>query len=369
MSANVSLSETFDQGRVKTNELLIITQTDGSSNFIKLTNTTNSTSNTTGSIISTGGIGISKSMVIGENLNVHGNIHANGNISADGSMTFGSADTDSITLSADINSHIIPNTNGSFDIGNSTQYWSNGFFESVKLTAAADLGMTALEIDANDADQAALTIDGEQTTVAVMRIDADALTTNSAAVFDDNSPSTSARGSVQIIQDNPAALAATALKIQSDGGITGMQIDKNYTDVSAATVTGLHVDFDRTVPSSGTAAFTDIGIDLDVTSAGNGVSTTTGMDIDVVGATSGTHTVVGLDVTVGSADTNYVAKFSGGGIMIKEQANADTDIAAYGQLWVKSDTPNTLQFTDDTGVDQAVASIGRSIALSLVFNG
>jgi hypothetical protein len=123
------------------------------------------------------------------------------------------------------------------------------------------------------------------------------------------------------------------------------------------------------VPSSGTAAFTDIGIDLDVTSAGNGVSTTTGMDIDVVGATSGTHTVVGLDVTVGSADTNYVAKFSGGGIMIKEQANADTDIAAYGQLWVKSDTPNTLQFTDDTGVDQAVASIGRSIALSLVFNG
>ena len=62
------------------------------------------------------------------------------------------------------------------------------------------------------------------------------------------------------MQDNPAALAATALKIQSDGGITGMQIDKNYTDVSAATVTGLHVDFDRTVPGSGTAAFTDIGI-------------------------------------------------------------------------------------------------------------
>ena len=59
MSANVSLSETFDQWRVKTNELLVITQTDGSSDFIKLTNTTNSTSNTTGSIISTGGIGIS----------------------------------------------------------------------------------------------------------------------------------------------------------------------------------------------------------------------------------------------------------------------------------------------------------------------
>ena len=367
MSANVSLSETFDQWRVKTNELLVMTQTDGSDNFVKLTNTTNSTSNTTGSIISTGGIGISKSMVIGENLNVHGNIHANGNITSDGSITLGDAGTDNIVFTADINSSIIPNTNGAFDIGNSTQYWSNGFFESVKLSAASDLGMTALEIDANDADQAALTIDGEQTTVAVMRIDADALTTNSAAVFDDNSADSSARASVQIVQDNAAALAATALKIQSDGGITGMQIDKNYTDVSAATVTGLHVDFDRTVPGSGTAAFTDIGIDLDVTSAGLGVTTTTGLDIDVVGATSGTHTAVGLDVTVGSADVNYAAKFSGGGIMIKEQANADTDIAAYGQLWVKSTTPNTLQFTDDAGTDQALASIGKSVALSIVF--
>jgi len=369
MSANVALSDTFDQWRVKNNELLVITQTDGSDNFIKLTNTTNSTSNTTGSIISTGGIGISKSMVIGENLNVHGNIHANGAISADGSITLGDAATDNIVFSADINSHIIPNTNGAYDIGNSTQYWSNGFFESIKLTAASDLGMTTLEIDSNDADQAALTIDGEQTTVAVMRIDADVLTTNSVAVFSDNSANNSSRDTVQILQDNADAIAATALYVQSDGGITGMQIDKNYTDVAAATVTGLHVDFDRTVPGSGTAAFTDVGIDLDVTAAGLGVTTTTGLDIDVVGATSGTHTAVGLDVTVGSADVNYAAKFSGGGILIKEQANADTDIAAYGQLWVQSDTPNALVFTDDTGVDQPLASIGKSVALSIVFGG
>ena len=374
MSANVALSDTFDQWRVKNNELLVITQTDGSDNFIKLTNTTNSTSNTTGSIISTGGLGITKSAVIGGNLNVHGNIHANGAISSDGSITLGDAGTDNIVFNADVNSSIIPNTNGAYDIGNSTQYWSNGFFESVKLTAASDLGMTALVIDANDADAAAFTIDGEQTTVAVMRIDADALTTNSAAVFDDDSPSTSARGSVQIIQDNPAAVAATALKIQSDGGVTGMLLDKNYTDVGAATVTGLYIDFDRPVPSSGTAAYTDIGINLDVTSAGLGTTTTTGLDIDVVGATSGTHTAVGLDVTVGSADVNYAAKFSGGGIMIQEQADADTDIAAYGQLWVNTATPNELYFTNDAGTDTqltdstGVNSKSHAIAVALVFN-
>ena len=316
MSANVALSDTFDQWRVKNNELIVMTQTDGSDNFIKLTNTTNSTSNTTGSIISTGGLGITKSAVIGGNLNVHGNIHANGAISADGSITLGDADTDNIVFNADINSSLIPNTNGSFDIGNTTQYWSNGFFESVKLTAASDLGMTALVIDANDEDQAAFTIDGEQTTIAVMRIDADVLTTNSAAVFSDDSTSTSSRDSVQVLQDNSAALAATALYVQSDGGITGMKLDKNYTHDSAATVTGLYVDFDRTVPSSGTDAFTDIGIDLDVTAAGLGVTTTTGLDIDVVGAVSGTHTAIGLDVTVGSADTNIAARFTGGEVAL-----------------------------------------------------
>jgi hypothetical protein len=322
MSANVSLSETFDQWRVKTNELLVITQTDGSDNFIKLTNTTNSTSNTTGSIITTGGVGISKSVVVGENLNVHGNIHANGTISADGSITLGDADTDNIVLNADINSNLIPNTNGSFDIGNTTQYWSNGFFESVKLTAADGLGMTALEINADDADAAALTIDGEQTTIAVMRIDADALTTNSAAIFDDNSASVSARDSVQVLQANTSAIAATALYVQSDGGITGMQLDKNFTGVTAATVTGLHVDFDRTVPGSGTAAFTDIGINLDVTTAGLGVTTTTGLDIDVVGATSGTHTATGINIAVSSADTNYALITAGGNVGISTAAPA-----------------------------------------------
>ena len=336
MSANVSLSDTFDQWRVKNNELIVMTQTTGSSNFIKLTNTTNSTSNTTGSIISTGGIGISKSMVIGENLNVHGNIHANGAISSDGSITLGDAGTDNIVFTADINSSIIPNTNGAYDIGNSTQYWSNGFFESIKLTQSSTLGMTALEINADDADAAAFTIDGEQTTVAVMRIDADVLTTNSVAVFDDDSASTSARASVQIVQDNAAALAATALKIQSDGGITGMQVDKNFTDVSAATVTGLHVDFDRTVPGSGTAAFTDIGIDLDVNAAGLGVTTTTGLDIDVVGATSGTHTAVGLDVVVGSADTNIAAKFSGGEVVLLTTAKLSFHDVAGGENIVAS---------------------------------
>jgi hypothetical protein len=396
MSANVALSDTFDQWRVKTNELIVMTQTDGSDNFISLTDTTNSTSNTTGSIITTGGIGISKSMVIGENLNVHGNIHANGAITADGSITFGSDSTDNVVFNADINSNIIPNTNGAYDVGNSTQYWSNGFFESIKLTAAAGLGMTALEINADDATSAAFSIDGEQTTTAVMRIDADVLTTNSVAVFSDNSANNSSRDTVQILQDNADAIAATALKVQSDGGITGMKLDKNYTDVSAATVTGLYVDFDRTA-ASGTANFTDIGIDLDLNAAGGGVTTSTGLDIDVVGAAGGTSTTIGLDVYVGSADTNIAARFTGGEVALLTTtklsfhdvgggeniyATGDGNLAINAGTALTITTPNVNIASHDgsdglklagTLVTKGAAHINtttnKSLALAFVFNG
>jgi hypothetical protein len=43
-------------------------------------------------------------------------------------------------------------------------------------------------------------------------------------------------------------------------------------------------------------------------------------------------------------------------VYIKERAAAGADIAAYGQLWVKDDTPNTLWFTDDGGTDYSLGT-------------
>jgi len=47
-----------------------------------------------------------------------------------------------------------------------------------------------------------------------------------------------------------------------------------------------------------------------------------------------------------------------GSITLKEAANASSDTAAYGQLWVKSDAPCNLYFTDDTGQDVAITANG-----------
>lgn len=45
---------------------------------------------------------------------------------------------------------------------------------------------------------------------------------------------------------------------------------------------------------------------------------------------------------------------SNGQLSLREQASAGADTAAFGQLWVKSDTPNILMFTDDAGTDFTV---------------
>ena len=53
----------------------------------------------------------------------------------------------------------------------------------------------------------------------------------------------------------------------------------------------------------------------------------------------------------GSVDISTTGKATTGPIYSIEQAAADADIAAQGQIWVKNTTPNELWFTDDAGTD------------------
>ena len=44
-----------------------------------------------------------------------------------------------------------------------------------------------------------------------------------------------------------------------------------------------------------------------------------------------------------------------GTLSLKEQADAESDTAGEGQIWVNTATPNQLYFTDDAGYDQKVS--------------
>ena len=75
----------------------------------------------------------------------------------------------------------------------------------------------------------------------------------------------------------------------------------------------------------------------------------------------------GLQTALTIADTK-IASFTGsvtsdGSSYLKEKANADPDFTAYGQLWVKTATPNQLYFTTDAGNDIQITS-GTEMASS-----
>lgn len=53
-------------------------------------------------------------------------------------------------------------------------------------------------------------------------------------------------------------------------------------------------------------------------------------------------------------------------LKLLERASAQTDSGGYGQIWIKSDTPNTFMFTDDAGNDHTIAALDQAGTFSAI---
>lgn len=139
-----------------------------------------------------------------QDLDVTGNITLSGNVTADGNVILGDADTDSITLNADITSNIVPDVTNTYDLGSTGKNWKDLFIANditvgnnivalqvatlSDVTVGADLSVTG-EVTANTATVVNLvatnitaTGSGTQTISAGANIELDA--TNRVLVTD-----------------------------------------------------------------------------------------------------------------------------------------------------------------------------------------
>ena len=87
--------------------------------------------------------------------------------------------------------------------------------------------------------------------------------------------------------------------------------------------------------------------------------------------TISTHTGSALTTAVTISDSQEVTFSSkvkaDDSVSIKEKAAANADVAAYGQLWVKTATPNELYFTTDAGNDIQITT-GTAMASAAAAN-
>ena len=63
-----------------------------------------------------------------------------GNLTIGGNIQIGDSSSDSITISADLTSHLIPNSDSSFDLGSSIKNWRVGYIEQIVGTSVTTTG-------------------------------------------------------------------------------------------------------------------------------------------------------------------------------------------------------------------------------------
>ena len=246
--------------------------------------------------------------------------------------------------------------------------------------SAGATGVPLVQLNSNDTDKIALDIDAANvdanvvdiaansvTTAKVINVSADGLTTGNALYVADDSSDTGTRKTALVIQNNAAAIAATALHVQSDGGVVGVRIDKNYSDTTEASVVGLDIDWDKTGASTSDNTMYGLQIDMDNTTATNGLNTMYGLYvtptlthaanagtpivygalINAQGGTNGTSLVQGARIEAGGGDINYGLQLDveDGGVDLRIESSADS--GDYFQIQTTTHGATTITTVDD----------------------
>jgi len=99
-------------------------------------------------------------------LEIAGNSNFTGDVTIGGNINIGDADTDSLVISADLSSSLIPNDDSTYDLGTGAKNWRRGYVEKLEvtnITASGNIDFNGdLDVDGTtdlDATNVSLTLD------------------------------------------------------------------------------------------------------------------------------------------------------------------------------------------------------------------
>ena len=350
--SNVAVTDTFDTWRIRTNELnttlnqgtnaitanTIVFRDDNSSyvanaatlNTVSITHGTTTTAlsvtsglaaasdGTKASILTTGGIYATLGSKFAADLTV------SEDLTIDGNTVIGSASGDIVSVNATLSTNVIPTTNVSAGsgasvgamLGSTAKNFAHIFNSQQTITAASGITDNVFSItSAAGAGNTATIINNSATTGTPLSVSS-------------TSTDTSTRKLVQITNDAAAAVATTALSIQSDGG-RGIFVDSNL----AAGLPSLEIDSEHTTANAVIVdSIMTTGTIIDVT--GSALTTGSALRVESTGASTGTRNVVDFRQehasATGSTVLNVLAD-EGYGVKITSTAatsNASLDIVS-----------------------------------------
>jgi len=378
--SNVAVTDTFDTWRIRTNEVnttlnqgtnaitanTIVFRDDDSSyvanaatlNTISVTHDTTTTAlnitsalaaasdGTKASILTTGGIYATLTSKFAADLTVDTDMTVNGN------TVIGSTSDDIVSVNATLSTNVIPTTNVSAGsgvsvgsmLGSTAKNFAHIFNSQQTITAAS--GITANVFSVTSAA-------GAGNTATIIN---NGLTTGTPLTVSSTSTDTTERKLVQITNDAPAAVATTALSIQSDSGrgifidsklATGGQLPSLEIDSAHTTANAVVVD---SVMTTGTI--------IDVT--GSALTTGSALRVESTGAATDTRNVVDFRQehadAAGSTVLNVLSD-AGYGVKItstKATGNASLDIVS------SHTTKNTFNITSGSLTTGSALSINSA---------
>ena len=256
-----------------------------------LNDTTQSTSTGSGALIVDGGVGIAKNVFIGGSLDVAGSITLGGDI------TIGDANTDSINISADFASSLIPDLTDTYDIGSSTKGWRDVYLTQ-SLNFGGGTGANEIVLPTNQADALSI-VNNTVGDLIVVNTVTPSITISPATIINTSLKVGTALGTTTISsildEDNMSSNSATALATQ--------QSIKAYVDSQTANVT---MNFAGDASSSGsvnlqTQTFSIVGTAAEIETNASGQTLTIGLpdDVEILNNLDvGNDLSVGNDLTV-----------------------------------------------------------------------
>ena len=377
--SNVAVTDTFDTWRIRTNEVnttlnqateaitanTIIFRDDNSSyianaatlNTVSITHGTTTTAlsvtsglaaasdGTKASILTTGGIYSTLSSKFAADLTI------GTDLTIDGNTVIGSASGDVVSVNATLSTNVIPTTNVSASsgasagamLGSAAKNFAHIFNSQQTITAASGITDNVFSITSAA---------GAGNTATIIN---NSVTTGTPLSVSSTSTDTSTRKLVQITNDAAAAVATTALSIQSDGG-RGIFVDSNL----AAGLPSLEIDSEHTTANAVIIdSIMTTGTVIDVTASA--LTTGSALFVESTGADTGTRNVVDFRQehasATGSTVLNVLAD-EGYGVKITSTAatsNASLDITS------SHTTKNTFNITS--------ASLTTGSALNILSTG